>query len=335
MSRKVLILRPGAMGDVCMAVPFVTALARRCEVHWLLHRVYEPIARGFATPCRIIPLEPSPSAEHRASLLRHLQDEHYHAVLDLAHWPNTAQIVQALPDVPVRAITFDPDQDARLGVNPHRLDLYAPFNVRVGVPATAHQVSKWLLLAREALGLELAFDWPLPVARAPGREFRVFVHPHASKPEKEWPADRFAEVLRGLKSPRRLRCWINSGSRRELPAALGLWLRLRASGVRARIVWLERTCVRLRTALERADLALGCDSGPMHFAALLGTPTVVVCGPYEPEEFGPLWRSIPVTPPRARMPARLVPAPPVLRACRLIADGVASFGPRRDLGSAA
>jgi ADP-heptose:LPS heptosyltransferase len=337
MVRKVLILRPGAMGDVCMAVPLVAALARQCEVHWLLHRVYMPIPRAFHADCRLIPLEPRPSSRALrslaepcvlpADLLDHLKREHFDAVLDLAHWPITAQLVHRLADnVPVRAITFDPQQDERLGVNPHRIDLYAPFNVRASVVSAAHQVRKWQALVRAALNVELPLDWPLASLPPRAKELHVFVHPHASKPEKAWPAHRFAQVLRGLSESRPVRCFINSGSRRELLNALALWFRLRTIGIRAEIVWLDRSCSRLQATLAQADFALGCDSGPMHFASLLGIPSVVLFGPYTAEEFGPLWRSIPVSPRGAGMPARSVPASAVLHACRRIADDAASLG---------
>src|SRR5579859_6500593 len=146
--KKILLLRPGAMGDVCMAIPYAAALARQCEVHWLIHRVYEPIPRLFGNDVRLISFDPNARRPISRGLLAQLRAERYDAVLDLAHWPRTAWLVSQLPEIPVRAIAFDPDQDDRLGVNPRELDLYAPFNVRVPAPPAAHQVVKWLEVAR-------------------------------------------------------------------------------------------------------------------------------------------------------------------------------------------
>jgi len=39
--------------------------------------------------------------------------------------------------------------------------------------------------------------------------------------------------------------------------------------------------------LHRADLALGPDSGPLHLAVAVGTPTVHLYGPADPALFGP------------------------------------------------
>jgi heptosyltransferase-2/heptosyltransferase-3 len=43
----------------------------------------------------------------------------------------------------------------------------------------------------------------------------------------------------------------------------------------------------LAAVLERAALALGPDSGPLHLAAAVGTPTVALFGPADPDEFRP------------------------------------------------
>jgi len=64
------------------------------------------------------------------------------------------------------------------------------------------------------------------------------------------------------------------------------------------------------------DMALGCDSGPMHYAALLGTPTVVIYGPYRAAEFKPLWRSWSVEPADMGQPAVHVSAERVLAVLR-------------------
>jgi ADP-heptose:LPS heptosyltransferase len=43
----------------------------------------------------------------------------------------------------------------------------------------------------------------------------------------------------------------------------------------------------LAALFAHADLALGPDSGPLHLAAAVGTPTVRLFGPASVEEFGP------------------------------------------------
>jgi len=307
--KKLLLLRPGAMGDVCMTVPLVRALQEHYEVHWLVWRHHQAIPRCFPqVRCRVIPAQLTPASPDQPpfppSLVAALEAERYDALLDLCHWPETARLARHLTGIPLRAVTHDPAQDRLLGIQTKGIDLQAPFNCRVPVGTGLHQLDKWRQLVRHSLGLELQQHWPLPPRRPrTNGSLRVFVHPHASKPAKVWPLHRFVGVLTQLSRERRVICDINSGSKHELARALRLWLLLAARGIAARVVPLDRGLGRLQSALRHADFALGCDSGPLHFAALLGVPSVVVYGSYPAGEFGPLWRSVPVSAPCAGAPA--------------------------------
>jgi ADP-heptose:LPS heptosyltransferase len=152
----------------------------------------------------------------------------------------------------------------------------------------------------------------------PTRPLRLLVHPHAGKREKIWPADRFARVVIGLARGRRVHCSVNKVGSRTMRA---LRWRLLLGGVSLKAVAQDPTFRRLRDALGQCDLAIGCDSGPMHFASLLGVPTLVVYGRYPAAEFGPLWRSAAVSPPLAGLDANAVATERVSSTLdRLIAD---------------
>jgi ADP-heptose:LPS heptosyltransferase len=47
------------------------------------------------------------------------------------------------------------------------------------------------------------------------------------------------------------------------------------------------TLGQLGALVERCQLALGGDSGPLHLAAVLGVPTLRLYGPSDPCQFGP------------------------------------------------
>jgi ADP-heptose:LPS heptosyltransferase len=134
---------------------------------------------------------------------------------------------------------------------------------------------------------------------------RVFVHPHAGKPNKIWPPGRFAAILSTLARRRPVHCVIHK-ARGSL--ARGVQWRLLFSRCTSEVIRIDPSFERLRQQLLQADLAIGCDSGPMHFASLLGTPTLVVYGPYSPNEFSPLWRTAAVVPSQAGQPASSIPA---------------------------
>ncbi len=46
----------------------------------------------------------------------------------------------------------------------------------------------------------------------------------------------------------------------------------------------------LAALCENAAFAIGCDTGPLHLAAAMGTPVVGIYGPTDPAVFGPYWK---------------------------------------------
>jgi ADP-heptose:LPS heptosyltransferase len=300
---KILVARIGAFGDVCMLLPLVRSLAKGFDVHLLVRDAYVPVVRAFSeVACRTVAVSPAddPRQPFPESLVARLADEGYAALVDCSHWPCVAWLADRLRAIPVRAVTLDPAQDRLLGIPPLAPADRAAFNVVVPAPEGVHQVEKWRRLFAVALGERPGADWPLAARRPPpepGRgPLRVFLHPHAGKPEKIWPAARFARLLAGLARVRRERilCEVNAVRRRTVRE---LRVRLAFSGVDVRSVPFDPSFERLRSAVAACDLAIGCDSGPMHFAALLGAPTVVLFGRYPAAEFGPRYRSVPVEPP--------------------------------------
>ncbi len=314
MLPKMLVTRIGAFGDVCMLIPVVKALSRHFQVDWLVRPQYVPVIRSFPdVHCRTIEAAPSAHAPFPFTdrLVEQLRAEKYDYCLDFSHWDSIRRLIARLHEIPIRAVTCDPRQDELLQVEPRSNDGLQPFNKVVAVDADAHQVSKWLQLIQESTGVKPALEWPLPDARAPDDVLRIFVHAHASKANKLWPIGYFSSVLRELAGRRRVHVVVNAtqGIR-----ARALRWRLLFSRCTTEIVRFDRTFTVLRHAIQNSDIVMGCDSGPMHYASLLGTPTFVVYGPYSPREFCPLWRSVSIAPERdgdsasAVNPSRVVDA---------------------------
>ncbi len=110
-------------------------------------------------------------------------------------------------------------------------------------------------------------------------EFAV-INPGAGWGAKQWPAERYAEVARGLGQ-----CGVPSvinfgGGEEELARAVE-----ESSGGAARA--LGCGIGQLMALLRRARLFLGGDTGPLHLAAALGVPVVAIFGPTDPARNGP------------------------------------------------
>lgn len=96
----------------------------------------------------------------------------------------------------------------------------------------------------------------------------VGIHPGASVPAKQWPLNRFREVVRTLTQRKDTRVLAFAD-----PAGYGASLG-EIEGVATAQVSLRQ----LMALIERCRLLVCNDSGPMHIAGALGVPTVAVFG---------------------------------------------------------
>jgi heptosyltransferase I len=108
-----------------------------------------------------------------------------------------------------------------------------------------------------------------------------------SKPGKEWPAERYAAAIDQLEGDLGVRTMLVGGrSPRELEAAATIRRLARHQPVDT-LEWDLRKLVHL---IDRADVLVSPDTGPLHAGVALGTPTVALMGYTNPRRVGPYRR---------------------------------------------
>lgn len=277
---KILIVRYSALGDVVLATSVLDPLLERfpgAEVEWVTDPLYAPLLEGL----------PGVRAVHRldrggagpALALRERLRARFDLAIDLQHKVRSAIVSGAAAP---RRLTFR-RRTARGAVlalvgadrplvRAHATQLYAealaplgverPGRMRVSLSATARA------LAADALGAPAR---PL-VALAPGARWAT----------KRWPAERFAAVAEALAADgARL---VLAGGPGDRDAFQAVRSHLRAP-VHADLSPLPVDA--LAAALARVQLLVACDSGPVHLAAAVGTPALVLFGPTSPARWGP------------------------------------------------
>jgi heptosyltransferase-2 len=146
-------------------------------------------------------------------------------------------------------------------------------------------------------GAALPADWPLPELKVPADELArwragrglaqesrpiVTLSPGAVGAGKAWPPEHYAALARSLTQDG-ASVWVLGG-----PGESAIAKQIaEAGGSRVR----DLTGTDLRNAilaLAAADLAVTNDSGLMHVAAAIGTPTVAIFGPTSPWHWKPL-----------------------------------------------
>ena len=112
----------------------------------------------------------------------------------------------------------------------------------------------------------------------------IGVHSSGGREIKQWPPERFAEVAIRLGRERGATI-VLTGSTADKP--LVDIVRARLGAVPMKDVSGAIDLLTLAAVLEKLDLLVTGDTGPMHLAAAVGTPVVAVFGPSDPARYAP------------------------------------------------
>jgi heptosyltransferase-2 len=167
-------------------------------------------------------------------------------------------------------------------------------DVRWGERALPRMVDRCAALALPT-GATLPTEYPLPQLEVPDATIAAWRQrlglagagrvaafaPGAVGPSKRWPAGSYAEAARRLVAEG-FSVWVVGG-----PGETALAAEIAAGSERVR----DLTGADLRNAilaLAAADVAVSNDSGLLHVAAALGTPSIGIFGPTSPWHWAPL-----------------------------------------------
>ncbi|RKU13876.1 lipopolysaccharide heptosyltransferase II [Candidatus Poribacteria bacterium] len=115
------------------------------------------------------------------------------------------------------------------------------------------------------------------------KEYLIGVNLGTTWRTKRWSLENFAAVITQIQKRFEARILL-TGSTAESP--LGEALAQIAKVETINLIG-KTTLMQLGALIESCDLYLTCDSGPMHIAAAVGTPTIALFGPTSPMRHGP------------------------------------------------
>jgi len=276
---RILIIRPGALGDTVVAEPAVAAIcARYPQAHIELagRTDYLPllVGPGLADACV------STDSAAFTSLFGPGRLELPRSDLVLAYLPDPDGALSARLNAHAgKAVVSDPRPDE--GKTTHIVDhLLVPLG-RLDVPAV-----------RDCPRLPCRHEWS-DAARAvcpplqDGVDYAV-IHPGSGGRHKLWPAESWAAVIGALHP---LTFVLTCGpADAEVVDDLLAHMTDRS---RARVLK-HQPATTVAGVLAGARAYVGCDSGVTHLAAALGVPTVAVFGPTDPRIWAPRGKSVQV-----------------------------------------
>lgn len=279
-----------AVGDAVHVLPVVTAIKRHSpgtRITWILQPGPATLVRGHPDVDEVLVFERKLGWRAYAKLGEQLRGRRFDVALAMQPYFK-AGLITAMVDAP-RKIGFD---------RPRSRDLTWIFaNERLEPRGERHFQDQYLEFA-EALGVDpqpLTWNlgpWP---AEQPLREAFVakLAKPAASiviatsKPEKDWPAERWAEVCDALDAEFGLQPVLVGGtSPRELAAQETILARTTSTPLST----LGAPLRELVSILDASALVLSPDTGPLHMAVALNRPTIALMGYTNPKRVGPYRR---------------------------------------------
>ncbi|HEY7472448.1 MAG TPA: glycosyltransferase family 9 protein [Gemmatimonadota bacterium] len=292
--RRILIVRLGAIGDVARVLPMLAGLRSRfpdAEIDWVVQTKAADLLRGHPGIARlwVVPFTSWWQTLTRAAwtLRRGMRARGYDLVLDFQGMIKGAvwAVVASGPGV---RVGWGPGHAQNLAWLWYH-GIRRPPGRRVNRHLRHRALVDWLdvpdlpgeaapVPAAEAASVD---GFLADLAAAPRPWIVAYPGSSRSGSHKRWDPERLAAALAGIRDRTGGTVLVAWGPAEEREA------RELAAGLPGARVTPPTTIPQLVRLLARADLYVGMDTGPMHLAALVGTPAVGVFGRSDPVIHGP------------------------------------------------
>ncbi len=271
--KNLCIVRLSALGDVTHAVPVLRAIQRHwpeTKITWVCATVEHQLL-SVLDGVRFAVIDKKAGWRGYRDLRRQLAGEKFNIMIQM-QTSARANLAGAC----VKA-------DIKLGWDKARArDLHSLFMTH-SIPATKqeHQVQGHLSFAR-TLGLnadEPVWDFPISEENAafanellPAEQRTLLISPCSGHSYRNWLADRYAAVADYAIDSLGMRVAL-TGSPSELEASMGKAIEQSMTNKAINLIGKD-TLPQSLALLQRADVVLSPDSGPVHLANALGTPVI-------------------------------------------------------------
>jgi len=299
--QRILLIRLSSIGDVLFASPVAEKLRQRfpkAHITWVVETKSKDVIEGNPFLDEVI-------VWSRKSWNKHArQNRDYLQLIHLNY--NFSKSIRALqPDLVInmqddfRSAVLTHISGAKYRICPanFRKTNRCAANVLVDNTVVKHSMLKYVSLL-SPLGIDFKdthmtmpftskdIDYANGLLSEQGLQQKQFVvlNPAASSTKKLWPANYYA-VLADLLIEK---CntpivFLGADSDRALVAEVTCQMKHKAYDLSG-----KTTLKQLGALVQKAQLFISGDTGPLHIAAAVGTPTVSLFGPTDPERYAPL-----------------------------------------------
>jgi lipopolysaccharide heptosyltransferase II len=279
--RNILIIKPGAIGDLLQMTPVIRALTSKypsARVSLLVgSRQTAQLFKHNERVHETLLYEKNEKHRRLGSLLalrRQLKANRYDLVINFQR-SNLRTWFLASAAFPCRVLVYTKARNRNVHAVVNYLETLAPLGIGVDdlslelTPGSEDREYARDLLARVGAGARL----PL-IALNPGASHRV----------NRWPPERFAELADRL-SDRLSALVVLVGGPEDVPLADDIIARTASKPVSLAG---KASLLEMASVMEHASLLVSGDTGPLHLATAVGTRVIALFGAADPERTGPV-----------------------------------------------
>jgi heptosyltransferase I len=288
---KVLILKPSSLGDIVQALPVLRLIKQHVPastIYWWIDVNLAPLLEGDPDLAGVVHFHRRRWAapQHWAEIarsIRWMRQQAFDWVIDLQclmrsgvfAWLANGKLTIGLDEPREGARGFYDLVVQRPSRLTHAVDWYLRVLSPLGVPVNWN--FQWLP-ERRAIAQRVRQTWPVDGAQW------IVIQPGARWPNKRWPAEYYAELVRQLavKYPAMRFAVLGGDDERSLGEIIA-----GVAGPRCLDLTGKLSLPEMVEWLRLCELMVTNDTGPMHVAAALGKPVVALFGPTSPYRTGP------------------------------------------------
>ncbi len=279
--KKILVIKPRAIGDVLLSTPVLPNLRREfptAQIDFLVEKFAAPVLDGNPFMDNIISFDTK--SQTSLSIILQVRKRRYGLIIDLFANPRTA------------IITFFSGAKVRVGF-PFKWRRFA-YNLLVPSRDGEFHNVEFNLDALRRIGIAVQPSKPFFYLNDAAEEFGdKFLEEHSLITEKfitinigggweikRWPADKFAELCEMVHEKLNLGVVVLYGPSEKVSAE-------KIASSSGAILAPQTSLHEMGTIMRKSLLLITNDSGPMHIAAALDVPTLAIFGPTNPRLQGP------------------------------------------------
>ena len=284
-DQRFLVVRLGSLGDIVHTFPAVAGLRKsfpESQIVWLTHARWKGLIESSELANEVWETE-TRSLHSLRETIRRVRQKNFTTAIDYQGlWKSAA--LPFLAGVS-RRVGFSSETIREFGVpilytdrvratKRHIADQNGELSQHAGAQCG---VASFLLSVPSVQEM-----FVLQLLRGFGIEKYVVLSPGGGWRSKCWPSERYGALCQKIRGTFGVRCVLNYGpGEDELVAAVKA-----ASGQTDPVAY-NGSLSQLMSLLRNAACIVGGDTGPLHLAIALGTPSVAIFGPTDPARNGP------------------------------------------------